>query len=54
MKNKKYMKKYDVDINITFFHVFLVFHGKGSTKSIPSGYSLDAKLNSPSNECRQA
>ena len=41
MKNKKYMKKRDVDVNIMFFHVFLVFCGARSTKTIPSGYSLD-------------
>ena len=38
MKNKKYMKKHDVDINIMFFHVFLVIRGAGSTESMPSGY----------------
>ena len=51
MKKKKYMTTHDVDVNITFFHVFLVFCGAGSIKSMPSGYSLDAELNSPSNEC---
>ena len=33
-KNEKYMKKRDVDVIITFFHVFLIFHGEGSTKSM--------------------
>ena len=51
MKNDKYMKKRDDDVIITFFHVFIVFRGSGSTKSMPSGYSLDAELNSPSNGC---
>ena len=50
MKNEKYKKTRDADINITFFHVFLVFCGARSTKSMPSGYSLDEELNSPSNE----
>ena len=36
-KNKKYMKKRDVDLNIMFFNVFLVFRGAGSSKSMPSG-----------------
>ena len=49
-KNKKYMKKRDVDVSVTFFHVFLVFHGEGSTKSMSHVYSLDAELNCPSNE----
>ena len=31
-KNEKYMKKHDADVNITFFHVFLIFPGVGSTK----------------------
>ena len=50
MKNEKYIKKRDADINITFFHVFLIFHGARSTKSMLSGYSLDVELNSPSND----
>ena len=41
-------KKHDVDVNITFFHVFLIFHREGSTKSMYNGYSLDVDLNSPS------
>ena len=48
-KNEKYMKKHDDDIIITFFHVFLIFRGAGSIKSMLSGYSLDVELNSPSN-----
>ena len=49
-KNKKYLKKRDDDVIITFFHVFLVFRVAGSVKSMQCGYSLDAKLNSASNE----
>ena len=33
-----------------FFQVFLVFRVAGSVKSMPSGYSLDAELNSASSE----
>ena len=51
MENDKYMKNYDVDVNIMFFHVFHVFRGARSTKTILSGYSLDAELNYPSNDC---
>ena len=53
-KNNKYMKKRDVDVSITFFHVFIVFRGMKSTKSMPSGYSLDVELNSSSNECARS
>ena len=49
-KNKKYMKKHDDDIIITFFQVFLVFGVAGSIKSMQCGYSLDAESNSASNE----
>ena len=49
-KNKKYLKKCDDDIIITFFQVFLVFGVAGSVKSMPSGYSLDAEFNSTSNK----
>ena len=49
-KNKKYPKKHDDDIIITFFQVFLIFGVSGSVKSMPSGYSLDAEFNSASNE----
>ena len=49
-KNKIYLKKHDDDVIITFFYVFLVFVVGGSVKSMPSGYSLDEKLNSASNE----
>ena len=49
-KNKKYMKKRDDDVIITFFHVFLVFGVEGSVKSMQRGYLLDAELNSVSNE----
>ena len=31
-KNNKYMKKHDANINITYFHVFIVFRGEGPTK----------------------
>ena len=41
-KNKKYLKKWNDDIIIPFFQVFLVFGVVGSIKSMPSGYSLDA------------
>ena len=49
-KNKKYLKKCDDDIIITFFQVFLVFGISGSIKSMQCGYSLDAESNSASNE----
>ena len=49
-KNKKYLEKYDDDVIITFFQVFLVFGVAGLVKSIHCGYLLDAKLNSTSNE----
>ena len=49
-KNKKYLKKRDDDIIITFFQVFLVFGVAGSIKSMQCGYSLDAESNSASNE----
>ena len=42
-KNKKYLKKCDDDVIITFFHVFLVFGVAGSIKSMQIGYSLDAE-----------
>ena len=41
-KNKKYLKKHDDDVIITFFYVFLVFGVAGSIKNIPSVYLLDA------------
>ena len=49
-KNKKYLKKDDDDVIITFFQVFLVFGVVGCVKIMPSGYSLDAKFNFASNE----
>jgi len=49
-KNKKYLKKCDDDVIITFFQVFLVFGVAGFVKSMPSGYSLDVKFNFSSNE----
>ena len=49
-KNKKYLKKRDDDVIITFFQVFLVFGVAGPVKRIPSGYSLDAEFNSTFNE----
>ena len=49
-KNKKYLKKWNDDIIIPFFQVFLVFGVEGSVKSMSSGYSLDAEFNSASNE----
>ena len=39
-KNKKYLKKCDDDVIITFFQVFLVFGVAGSIKSMQCGYSL--------------
>jgi hypothetical protein len=48
-KNEKYLKKRDVDV--TLFHVFLIFHGVGSTKNMSYGYLLHEKLNSPNNVC---
>ena len=41
-KNKKYLKKRDDDIIITFFQVFIFFGVAGSVKSMQCGYSLDA------------
>ena len=49
-KNKKYLKKHDDDVIITFFQVFLIFGVVGSIKSMQCGYSLDLKSNSASNE----
>ena len=49
-KNKIYLKKRDDDMIITFFQVFLVFRVEGSVKSMQCGCSLDAELNSASNE----
>ena len=49
-QNKKYLKKQNDDIIISFFQVFLVFGVAGSFKSMPYGYSLDAEFNSTSNE----
>ena len=49
-KNKKYLKKRDDDVIITYFQVFLVLGVAGSVKSMPSGYLLDAEFNSASNE----
>ena len=34
-----------------FFICILIFRASGSAKSMLCGYSLDAELNSPSNEC---
>ena len=42
-KNKKYLKKRDDDVIITFFRVFLVFGVAGSVKSMPSGYPKNKK-----------
>ena len=47
MKNEKYMKKRGVDIIIMIFHVFLIFRGARSTKSMSSRYSLEIELNLP-------
>ena len=43
-KNKKYLKKCDDDVIVTFFQVFLFSRVVGSIKSMLSGYSLDADL----------
>ena len=50
-QNKKYLKKmWWWHHRHVFFHVFLIFGVAGLVKSMPSGYSLDAKFNSSSNE----
>ena len=49
-KKKKYLKKRDDDVIITFFSSISCFWVVGSIKSILSGYSLDVKFNSASNE----
>ena len=49
-KNKKYLKKWNDDLIIPFFQVFIVFWVAGSVKIMPIGYSLDAEFNSASNE----
>ena len=49
-KNKKYLKKCDDDVIITFFQVFLIFWVAETVKSMSSGYSLDVEFNSTSNE----
>ena len=49
-KNKKYLKKCDDDIIITFFQVFLVFRVVGHVKSMSIGYSLDVEFNFAYNE----
>ena len=46
-KNEKYIKNV---IAITFFHVFLIFRGAGSNKSMKHVNSLDEELNFASNE----
>ena len=52
-KNKKYLKKRDDDVIITFFQVFLVFVIERPIKSMPSGYSLDVEFNSTSKKLSQ-
>ena len=49
-KNKKFLKKCDNDVIITFFQVFLVFGVAGPIISMACGYLLDVELNSTSNE----
>ena len=49
-KTRNTWKKCDDDVIITFFQVFLDFGVAGSVKSMLCGYSLDAELNSSSNE----
>ena len=46
-KNEKHMKN---TIAIIFFHVFIIFLGMGSIKSMQYGYSFDEELNFASNE----
>ena len=53
-KNKKYLKKYDDDIIIMFFQVFLVLGVVGSIKSMSSGYWLDVEFISASKELSQS
>ena len=48
-KNKKYLKKCDDDVIITFFQVFLVFGVAGPIKSMSTGYSLDVEFDSAFN-----
>ena len=48
-KNKKYLKKRDDDIIITFFQVFLIFGVARFVKSMYCGYSFDVELNSTVN-----
>ena len=48
-KNKKYLKNVMMTSSSHFFQVFLVFWVAVPIKSMPSGYSLDAKFNSASN-----
>ena len=47
-KNKKYLKKCDDDVIITFFQEFLVFGVAGSVKSMSTRYLLDVEFNFPS------
>ena len=47
-KKQEIHEKCNADINIMFFMYFLFFRGLGYTKSMPSGYSLDAELHSQS------
>ena len=53
-KNKKYLKKCDDDVIITFFQVFLVFGVAGSIKSMLSEYSLDVEFNPMSSPDRKS
>ena len=49
-KNKNYLKKWNDDIIILFFQVFLVFAVEGFVKSIPGKYWLDEAFNSTSKD----
>ena len=49
-KNKKYLKKHDDDVIVTFFHVCLVFGVAGSIKSMQCEYCLDVELKFSSNK----
>ena len=49
-KNKKYLKKRDDGVIITFFQVFLDFGVAEIFKIMSSEYSLDAEFDSSSNE----
>ena len=53
-KTRNTWKKWNDDVIIPFFRVFLVFGVGRCVKSMPSGYSLDVEFNSASNELSQS